>query len=192
MNWYGGATGLPVLAFEPQPRNLACLYDNLARNRFVGVEVFPLGLGAEAGVLELFGSSGPSASLIRDWAGLSPGYRQRIAVNRMDAVIGHRLRGKRAFIKIDVEGFEYQVLRGAAEILRAEPRPTWLIEICLGEFHPQGANPDYEATFARFFDAGYRVTTADRRRLAVTRDDVAGWARAGHCPLGVFNYLVQP
>ncbi|KAB2965502.1 MAG: FkbM family methyltransferase [Thermoanaerobaculia bacterium] len=186
-----GRAGVQVIAFEPQPQNLSLLYANIRLNRLERIEVFPLGLGAEAGLVELFGSSGPSASILRDWAGYSPRYRQTIPIHALDDVIGERLRDRRVLVKIDVEGYEFEVLRGAGGLLRSDPRPTWLVEIFLGEYHPAGRNPHYEETFALFFDAGYRAFSADGRRIEVTRSEVSDWFRANHSPLGSANFLFE-
>jgi hypothetical protein len=70
-----------------------------------------------------------------------------------------------------------------------DPRPSWMIEICLEEFHPSGLNPDYVQTFDLFFSAGYRAFTADERRIEVRPADVAAWVTARHCPLDTFNFL---
>jgi len=183
--------GKPVIAFEPQPRNLKNLAENVRLNSFKSVEVFPVALGAEAGVADLYGSSGPSASLLPGWGGAAPSYKQPVFVNTMDSLVGQRIEGKRVFIKMDVEGFEYQVLRGARKVLMNEPKPTWLVEVCLDEAHPDGANRDYEKTLGLFFDAGYRVFAADAAHTEVTRENTAEWQRAGKSPLSTYDYLIR-
>jgi hypothetical protein len=92
-------------------------------------------------------------------------------------------------IKLDVEGAEYSVLKGAEETLARYPRPKWLIEICLNEFHPQGLNPHYFETFELFWSNGYTVRTADDASKEVTRDQVARWVAQGRSDSGVINYL---
>jgi FkbM family methyltransferase len=186
-----GAAGVPVLAFEPHARNLWNLFESIRLNDFKNIEVFPMALGAEPGIAEIYGATGPSASLLRDWSGYSAKYKQTIPVNTVDAVIGTRVPGRKAFVKIDVEGFEYQVLLGARSLIHANPKPIWLIEICLNEAHPGGTNKDYEKTFALFFDAGYRVFTANSQEVEVTREDVKNWAAANKSPHGTFNYVVR-
>lgn len=186
-----GVDKVPVLAFEPYPRNLWNLYESIRINEQQGVEVFPIALGAEPGIVDIFGATGPSASLLKNWAGYSPSHRHTISVNTMDAVIGHRVPGKRAFVKIDVEGFEYQVLLGAKQIINASPKPIWLIEVCLSDYHPDGGNKHYADTFNLFFDAGYRVFSADAREIEVSREDVAKWQADGKSPIGTFNYLIR-
>jgi FkbM family methyltransferase len=54
-----------------------------------------------------------------------------------------------AFIKIDVEGFELEVLKGAGHVL-SEDRPVVMIEIS------KGHNPQYADTLEHLAKAGYR------------------------------------
>jgi FkbM family methyltransferase len=186
-----GVAKVPVLAFEPYPRNLWNLYESIRLNDQRDVEVFPIALGSQPGITDIYGATGPSASLLQNWSGYSAKHKHTISVNTMDAVIADRVVGRRAFIKIDVEGFEYQVLLGAKKVLNASPKPIWLIEVCLNEYHPDGGNKQYADTFRLFFDAGYRVFSADSRQIEVTRQDVEKWQAEGKTPLGTFNYLIK-
>jgi FkbM family methyltransferase len=180
--------GKPVVAFEPQAQNLHCLYSNLIANDWQdGVEVFPLALAETPGILTLYGASGPSASLVKGWAGYSSRFQQSVAVSTLDHILGGRFAGCRLLIKIDVEGAEYGVLRGAVATLSRMPRPAWLVEICLNEYHPSG-NPDFRAIFDIFCDHGYLASTPEG--VEVTADDVAKWAAAGTTG-GGFNYLFR-
>lgn len=182
--------GKQVLAFEPQPQNLECLFANLRTNGWEkGFEVFPIALSSAPGLLQLFGASGPSASLVQDWAGYSPKFRQTVPVNTLDNILGGRFAGRRLIVKIDVEGAEYPVLLGAIGALGASPRPIWLVEICLDEYHPGGINPDFQRTFELFWDAGYDCYCADADATPVRPADVHRWVEARSNGLGVFNYF---
>lgn len=182
--------GKPVIAFEPQAQNLHCLFQNLISNGWQdGVEVFPVALGARPGLLTLYGASGPSASLVKNWAGYSPRHHQLVPVSTLDNVLGSRLPDRRLLIKIDVEGAEYQVLSGAHATLARKLKPMWLLEVCLHEFHPQGANPDYLAIFRLFWENGYQAYTATRTPALVTQGDVDRWLKDKFCDSGTFNYL---
>lgn len=182
--------GKAVIAFEPQKQNLQCLFQNLIANGWrEGVEVYPVALSEKPGLLTLYGASGPSASLVRDWAGYSPRFSQMVPVSTLDNILGGRLADRRLFIKIDVEGAEYQVLSGAGGTLARELKPVWLLEVCLQEFHPGGTNPDYQKTFQLFWDHGYQAFTATETPVPVTPADVERWVRNGFCDSGTFNYL---
>lgn len=184
--------GKHVIAIEPQPQNLNCLYANLNNNNWQNTEVFPLGLSNRPDLLTLYGASGPSASLVSGWAGYSKRFKRVIPVNTLDTLLGDRFSGKKLFIKIDVEGAEYNVLRGALKTLRISPRPTWFIEICLNEFQPGGINPDYEATFNLFWQHGYEVRMANKEFTLVTPSDIKSWVTNKRSGINNFNYLFIP
>jgi len=179
-----------VLAFEPQYQNLALLYRNMAINGWKkGIEIFPMALSAEPGLLALFGASGPSASLVKDWAGYSPLFSSIVPTNTLDNILGERFSGRQLIVKIDVEGAEFQVLRGARATLSRKPSPIWLIEICLDEFHPGGSNPDYLKTFQTFWDKGYACYCADEHCTPVTPADVYSWQAGAPRVANAFNYI---
>lgn len=181
-----------VVAFEPQPQNLECLYASMNSNGWSDIEIFPLGLSHSPGLLTLYGASGPSASLVKGWAGFSERFKNIIPVNTMDNILGNRFEGKKLFIKIDVEGAEYGVLQGAVKTLAMSPRPTWFIEVCLSEFHPRKLNPNYAATFNMFWQYGYEVRLANKEGRLITLPDIQNWLVDKKTNMREFNYLFIP
>jgi FkbM family methyltransferase len=181
-----------VVAVEPQPQNLECLYTNLNINDWSDTEVFPLGLSHSPGLLTLYGASGPSASLVKGWAGYSQRFNRVIPVNTLDNILCDRFKGKKLFIKIDVEGAEYDVLRGAEKTLTMSPRPTWFIEVCLSEFHPGGTNPNYAAIFNFFWKNNYEVRLANGENRLITSSDISTWIANKRSNVSEFNYLFIP
>jgi FkbM family methyltransferase len=116
-----------VYAFEPAPAICAELRCNVALNAFSNVSVFQLAAAAET-------SRRPFVSGAHGGAGhlISPSDSQ-IDSHIVDTVsLDHFVysQGNRppAFIKIDVEGAESQVLAGAVRVLR-EAKPTMLVEL---------------------------------------------------------------
>jgi len=182
--------GKHAVAVEPQPRNLQCLYAGLEANRWQDrAEIFPVGLGPRPGMATLYGASGPSASIVRNWAKYGSRYRQTIPVLTLDIVLADRFVDRGVFVKIDVEGYEYQVLQGASRSAARMPRLAWLVEICFDEFHPEGRNPDFRNTFQWFWKHGYEARTANAARTRVQPEDVERWWRTGKCDSGTINYL---
>jgi FkbM family methyltransferase len=178
-----------VIAFEPLAGNLKMLYRNLGCNGFLDVEVFPLGLSGEAGIKRLFGG-GTGASFVPGWAGASEKSYNVVPVSTLDIIVNTRFDGRPLLIKMDVEGFEYELLKGAERTLRFEPKPTWLVEIALDEHFPGGLNDQFYQTSSGDTDI-YQATIADAEQRLVGPDDVGRWAKQGFVNFGSHNYLFQ-
>jgi FkbM family methyltransferase len=181
-----------VIAVEPLPKNLEYLYANILANDWTDIEVFPVGLSERPGLATLYGGSSTGASLIGGWAGTSRLFRRTISVSTLDILLGVQWAGKKMLIKIDVEGAEYRVLLGASQVMDMQPKPTWLVEICLGEFHPAEKNPDFQNTFNLFWQHGYEARTADQNNKLIQRADVDRWVKKGSCDSGTINYRFVP
>lgn len=184
--------GRHPVAIEPQPKNLRLLYKNLRANGYDDVEVVEQAVADKPGTAMLYGPSGTGASVIPGWAHQHTGYHSAISLTTLDTLLEARFAGKRLLIKIDVEGAEFLVLKGAAATLARHPRPVWMVELCLHEFHPQGMNPDYLATFDKFWEHGYEARTADARQRLIAPGEVLDWIKAGRSDSGVINYLFVP
>jgi FkbM family methyltransferase len=180
--------GKHVVAVEPLQKNLKYLYANISGNNWTDIEVFPLGLSDSPGLATLYGGSSTGASLIGSWAGASQLFHRIISVSTLDILLGNRLKGKKMIIKIDVEGAEYSVLLGATNVMAMQPKPTWIVEICLNEFHPDGMNPNFQNTFNLFWQCGYEARTADQNNQLIQRADVDRWVKEGRCASGTINY----
>lgn len=163
----------PVIAFEPMERNLHYLCKNIQANRWNGVEIFPIALCNDIGILEIYGGD-TGASLVKGWAGTPESYKTLVPCSTMDTVLSTRLQGKRALILVDIEGAEKWMLEGATLMLANDPKPVWLVEIAAKENQPLGVkiNPNFMATFQLFFQNGYEAFSADKKRRTITMADV--------------------
>ena len=179
-----------VVAIEPVKHNLDYVFTNLKMNNWHDVEVFPVGLAEQPNILEIFGG-GTGASLISNWSGTSTVLRSTIPINTLDNIVGQRFSGKRLLIKIDVEGVEYEVIKGAINTLKMYPAPKWLVEICLTEHHPQKCNPNYVKIFETFFEQGYSACVADNTMRPVTLSDVKHWYEKRERNFGGINYIFE-
>jgi len=179
-----------VIAIEPLGQNLQHLYANLTANEWSDVEVLPVGLGASVSLLHMYGG-GTGASLLKGWSGASADYRHMIPVNTLDNVCASRVAGRRACIKIDVEGAEIDVLAGAVRVLDANPAPRWLVEICLTENHPDGLNPSYAQTFDVFFSRGYAAFSVEAGMRPVTASDVQRWVSVRRRDFGYVSFFFE-
>jgi FkbM family methyltransferase len=132
-----------VVGFEPNPVLAAQL-----RRAFPGTRIEGCALGATEGIARLAIPLQPDGTPIPGWATLGDHDFDRtdgveVPVRRLDD-FGFQGVG---FIKIDVEGFEMQVLDGAAGTIARE-RPAMMIEC---------SNPDPQPLVDRVVALGYRA-----------------------------------
>lgn len=180
-----------VVAVEPNAANVEILLRNLQRawsSLDVTVEVYPVALGAEPGVQTIYGT-GQGASLLQGWGGIRATYGRRTPVTTIDRLLADRLAGKATLIKLDVEGYEFEVLRGAERTLCLEPSPTWIVEHGLTENFPGGRNPHFRGVFELFWSAGYAAHTVEGALVA--ESDVDGWIQQGKVESTDINFVFR-
>lgn len=183
--------GKHVVAIEPLVENLHQLYNNLLMNNWDDVEVLPLGFSDRPGIATLYGGT-TGASLVERWAGSSELLKRPIPLSTMDMVLGRsRFAGRKCVIKVDVEGAEYKLLRGAEEILTMEPAPVWIVEICCDENQPHGLNENFQLTFELFWQNGYEASVADSTLRNISYEDVKRWTVNRKTDFGYINYLFR-
>ncbi len=185
------AAGVQTIAIEPLPGNLRYLFRNLRANGWDDrIEVYPVAVSGRPGLVELFGE-GTGASLVRGWAGASDASATIVPATTLDLLLGNRLHGRQSLLVVDVEGAEHQVLSGASAVLRAVPRPAWLIEITFEHHQPAGVriNPHLQSTFETFWNAGYDAFSVGDALRCVSRDEVAEAIRTGRNRLAAHNFL---
>ncbi|MGA7340765.1 MAG: FkbM family methyltransferase [Terracidiphilus sp.] len=181
--------GKPTIAIEPSPRNLAFLYRNLSNNRFMHVEALPVGLGKQPGLGRIYGYGG-IASFVPGWAQAREAQSSLVPLTTLDAVAACRFQGKKLLIKMDVEGFELDVLAGAQRTLDLKPSPEWLLEVVLrGEVIPGGISSGFAQTFAVFWEHGYRCRKLDPARTPVGTADVSRWVSQGRVDGETHDFL---
>jgi len=178
-----------VLSFEPSARNLKFLCRNLWDNQFQNVEVFPLGLAKEPGLSRLYGFGGIS-SFVRGWADADERRFATVPVTSLDTVIADRFPGRKLLIKMDVEGFELDVLAGAERTLNRLPMPTWFVEILLIPERVQSdGSSSFAAAFETFWSRGYNCKKLNTTRDLVRPEDVRRWVSARRVEDGTRNFL---
>lgn len=171
--------GKHVISFEPSVRNLNFLYRNLWENKLSRVEIFPVGVGKRSGLSRVYGFGGIS-SFVMGWGQAETSKYSLVPVTTLDAIVAKRFQGQRLLIKVDVEGFELDVLAGATETLNREPRPTWTVEILLRDgVIPEGINTRFQETFEVFWKRGYQCRKLDKTHSRIQNADVEHWVSRG-------------
>jgi FkbM family methyltransferase len=119
---------IPYIGFEPNPVCVSYLYKLVQVNKIKNIRIIPVGLGSQAEILTLYADNefASGASVIK-------GFRKKqkikweynIPVFNGDEILNNL---KIGLIKIDVEGFELDVLKGIINSIKLN-RPFILCEI---------------------------------------------------------------
>lgn len=123
-----------VICFEPNPSCWQRVEANLQLNSFKNVTIQKVALGSERGQGTLVFSASSLGVGSLDSAIQANLRRERgshtiqVTIDTLDALVAEARLPSPDLVKIDVEGFEYQVLLGMQEILRSS-RPQLYIEI---------------------------------------------------------------
>ena len=135
---YVADTDTAYVGFEPNPRCVEYLSEIIKANSLNNYAVLPIGLANETKVVPLYTRQGhaedDAASLV---AGLRPQWEiasQYVSCHRFDDVRRDLKLERIGFIKIDVEGFELEVLKGMRQTLK-NLRPVVLCEILFTDTH---------------------------------------------------------
>jgi FkbM family methyltransferase len=117
-----------VVVIEPDPENVARLEANLRLNRLANALIERVAAGDRDGEAELHIANDPAFhSTVAVHAGRGVGRALHVPVTRLDTIWMRLGRPAVSAIKVDVEGAELAVLRGAETLLR-ETRPALLLE----------------------------------------------------------------
>lgn len=162
-----------VFAFEPEPKNFLMLQRNLVLNGCANVGAFRTAVCRSSGCVRLHLSDSNSGDH-RVYP--VPGEGRDSFVNIPAVSLDDFLAGGEVnFLKVDVQGAELDVLRGAQRLIASQPRLAMLVE-----YWPQGLRQagGSAAELGRLLqDAGFRVSQVrdqDGLNLAVPVDDLAG------------------
>jgi FkbM family methyltransferase len=147
-----------VLSLEPEPQTRRLLEHNVSSCGYANVSIVPAAAGERAGSLTFWRSATNFAnhSLNRS---LVPNVRDSVEVDvvTVDELCATRL-GDRlpTVLKVDVEGWEWEVVQGARQVLEQARPAIWL------EYWPDGirANGHEPADVLDLFDTLGYVTTA--------------------------------
>lgn len=179
------------ILLEPKCENMLQLVKNIETNGWSEkAEVYPVAASNKNDVLKLYGS-GTGASLISGWANIEEDFCELVPCVPLDTIIGKRLNGKATFLVVDVEGAELFVLQGAKSLIEQEPKPVWMIEICIDEHQPDegSINSKMLPTFELMFKSGYRAWTLDKAVDEITIETLKKIEHTGSNNLATHNFL---
>jgi FkbM family methyltransferase len=129
-----------IYAVEPAPENVRLLKKNIELNGVKNIEVFDMAISDSKGTARLYmGGACNLHSLINS------GQDAQYVEVQTDTVDGF-LRGKKpvTFLRMDIEGYETQVIEGMEKTLSSPDIKRLFVEI-----HPHRVGPDKMKTFLR-------------------------------------------
>jgi FkbM family methyltransferase len=172
-----------IVAFEPHPD----LVDVLALNVWglnPTVEVVPAALGDSNGTVVLASSPHNLGDTRVSSGGDAPAV-MLAAVTRMDDVIDGRV----DVVKIDVQGYEPEVLRGMQRIIRENPKLAMIVEFWPLALDERNLRP--ASVLAQYEAMGFGVhLLRDGSPMAASFDEILGFCRSAG-PDGQANLVLR-
>lgn len=146
-----------VFAFEPAPNIFNVLKANKQLNCLENVQTIPQGLSDREGTTDFYESA-----RAHGWSGMVKidGFQKhRITTTTLDAfATAHRI-GRIAVLKVDVQGWEYFVFKGAEKLLSEKRIGTIIFEF--EWWAEQNAGLEAGTTQQFLLDKGYKLYTLD-------------------------------
>jgi len=147
---------IKTYSFEPLIEYVNCINESALLNHLDNIKVFNFALGNEnkSKQIQLAGSGSSLDTNFLD----NPNLQTReIQVRKLDDLILENNLSLPDFIKIDVEGYEYEVLQGCLETIK-KSQPILFIEIAysLKSLRRKFVNIKFEDTFNLLTSLGYK------------------------------------
>ena len=142
VGWYSLLSGKlvgqkgKVYAFEPSPTYLKRFIDNIKLNNLRNIKTFNLAVSNKNSNVSFY-QAGSGSSIIKQAAELHIGKKiKQIQVKSitLNTFVAKEKISRINLIKIDVEGWELQVLKGASNILKKKNAPTLMVEVIDGQW----------------------------------------------------------
>ena len=175
-----------VLCLEPDPRNLELLRRNVALNGLDDrIEVVGAAASDRSATATMYQAAASNLTTL-----VEPGARHartsteerplQVQTTSLDDFM--EARGKRLnFLRMDIEGYEVDVIRGGLGTLAASPEPCKI----LLETHPEmyGPQRDFSETMRQLMGIGFRPVAL----VSAAIQQPEAFARRGYAPREVFH-----
>lgn len=177
-----------TIAYEPEATNILMLEKHIKANDFNDqFTLHPCAVGSQSSELILYGG-GSGGSLLPNTNVAPKSEQQTVPVVTLDDTLS--LSNKKALCLMDVEGFEYEALKGASKILSYKTKPYWIIEVL--PCSPLGdVNTEFESVFELMQSHGYNAWGIDEgtNQLVSFTSDLTLKVASGEMKTPISNFL---
>ena len=146
-----------IHSFEPVPENMEVLLKLKRKSRLLNIKTYPFAIGNDSGKITMIMPESNKAYLhglshVSDVNSKDKGKKYEAELKRLDDL--EELKGQQiSAIKIDVEEYEYNVLRGAQNLI-AKNRPLIYCELWEGENRKKSMNLISKLDYKIFINQG--------------------------------------
>ena len=185
--------GVRSIAIEPIPINQRILKQNLIENNWdQNVILHPIACGNSNGNVTIYGE-GTGASIIPGWAQNPSRLKHIVPMKKLDNILSNEKVTSKSVILIDVEGFEFDVLLGAENILGSPDKPVIMLESGLTDHRSEGGlNLKFLEIFKFIVKNGYRVFSVKDINFEITQELIEKNIEQNEDQLGTHNFLIIP
>ena len=162
VNWFATRTH-HVHGFEPHPDNLRMTNEQIKLRKTTNITLSKLALASEPGTLQLYVKSFHGHHSLGDTSATPTVEKIDVEVDTVDRYCTANGIERIDFLKIDVEGFEEEVLKGATTMLKNKQVGLVLFELRQTILASIGKNG--KGIFAPLLEQDYIVFTLDGRVL---------------------------
>jgi len=159
-----------VFGFEPEPLNFNILKKNISINNYHNVVLEKTACSNKKGKTNLFLSyEGAQTHRIFRSKRVSKNFISVDVISLDDYFKNQTIMKKISFVKIDVEGAEYDVLMGMKSIIEENKKLHILLEFYPSNIKESGSDPKALLNFLR--DSGFEISYIDRIKNEVKKID---------------------
>lgn len=162
-----------IIGFEPDTKNFQKAQRNLQLNRLNNVKIIQKGLGAEKETAKLFKVNEDNEGMNRILGDSEHHLEEdfsfsEIEIIKLDDFVAENSLERIDLVKIDVEGYELKVLRGAEQSLK-KYLPILFIE--LDDDNLKAQNDSAQSLILFLKQIGYKIFRADNRQQLNGNED---------------------
>jgi FkbM family methyltransferase len=161
------AKGAHVVCFEPAPSALEILRTKFATELSERVMIVPAALSDTCGTAPMSTDGASPTNQLR--VGASDEGLVKVSIMRADDLIRNQRVRSPTVIKIDVEGYELEVLRGFGDLLDSKELRAVFIEVHFRLLHERGLDHAPEEISSRLTQAGFKVRWLDLSHICGIR-----------------------